>query len=138
MDWRRIGKYFVILWIVTSLVGFFFGFVEGAISAAADFSVQQKQAIGDRFLILQGVSMLSALGVATTRFAYRLKGSTLVSTILLFFLLSASSFPVNVLWFKQSISEWAIGGLLSLVAGLAGCSIAVLLRKRAAKLAVSN
>jgi hypothetical protein len=118
MNWKRIVIFFFILWAVSYAVGFFFGFLGGFLKALRFTSL-------DWIPYLQSIFMIAALSYVFTRL-FRLQTErgfqhACVAAILTW----VSSFPINVLYFGQPISQWFVGNLFAFgISILVGAKIA--------------
>jgi hypothetical protein len=105
MNWKRIVIFFFILWAVSYAVGFTFGFLTGFLGSLKFTSL-------DWIPYLQSISMIAALSYVFTRL-FRLQTERGFQHAYVVAILTwVSSFPINVVYAGQPISQWFLGGLI--------------------------
>lgn len=122
MNWQRILKYVFILWAVTFGIAFVFGALTSVLQ-------EEGSAIPVWLRLVQLVAVLAASTAVFATLAYRQSERPLSHALLVLLIASLSALPINVLFFGQTVAQWALSNIFGLITAAAGVGLGVALRK---------
>lgn len=136
MNWRRICKYVLLLYVMTFGVGFLFGFTNVIVNGPSNRSATVKSAgailiLPESFQVAQGISMSCVMALLFVIFGYKLRERTLIHGILVVLISWVTSVPLNALVLPTDmLTQHMFDINLMLPLSIVGISIGLSLRAR--------
>ena len=126
LNWKRILTFVVVLIATTFVVGFAFGTLAGA-------SMRSGRIAPESFVLIQGLIVFLVVTLLFLVLGYVQREQTILHAVAVAVLAWLVSFPLNVLYGKQPLLQWALGVIALLLFALLGSGIGMLIRRATAK-----
>lgn len=122
LNWKRILIFVFVLIVVTFAVGFTFGVV-----------AKSGRVAPESLLLLQGLLAFVAITLVFVALGFVQRVQPILHALIVAVLEWLVSFPLNVLYGKQPVLQWALGVIALLIFALIGSSIGMLIHRATTK-----
>lgn len=122
LNWKRIFIFVFVLIAVTFVVGFTFGVV-----------AKSGRIAPESLVLLQGLLAFIAITLVFVALGFVQRVQPILHALIVAVLAWLVSFPLNVLYGKQPVLQWALGVVALLIFALIGSSIGMLIQRATTK-----